>query len=313
MLKWSTWFLYGLYAFGQWLCIKSERQGKKIPCRCQSGYVVWITFNYYLVGSKFFPSCFLSPDSWFLIHTFCIHLFLLINLKPASTGQTTRDIRPQYIIGPFKFTGLKGCYGQFSGTGTGNMEPKVCRVVNVTAKPVSWMSIMTIVLQNWTGSISLTNKQSKGKYFLRPTFLEPAPNIILKFWKCSGIERIHYRKVDWKNGCVFGNKNSETKIKISFRIRKSRIENNTLWKSRSIRDYCVLKIKIQKIKIKSPFWIRKFVTQKICSGKLNPKIYSWKWDLECIFIRTNFFKGIFVFFLEIGWVQETIAQSKIYF
>lgn len=31
---------------------------------------------------------------------------------------------------------------------------------------------MTIVLQNWTGSISLTNKQSKGKYFLRPTFLE---------------------------------------------------------------------------------------------------------------------------------------------
>ena len=37
----------------------------------------------------------------------------------------------------------------------------------------------------------------------------------------------------------FGYKNLEKKIKISFRIKKSRIENNTFWKKLSERDYCV--------------------------------------------------------------------------
>jgi len=73
----------------------------------------------------------------------------------------------------------------------------------------------------------------------------------------------------------------ETKIKISFQIRKSRLENNTLWKSKSRRDYCVPEKGVRNVVLYVP----------------------------------HFLKDIFVFlFLELGavtWCRKQLPSNKI--
>lgn len=134
---------------------KKRKARKKIRCRCQSGYVVRLHLIIILVGSKFFPSCFLSSHTWFLIDTFCIHHFLFINLKPASTGQTIRGIRPQY------------------NSVVNSVEPKVSRV---EVESLLWRS--SPKLNGFHGSLSsnqsfllgyfvhLQNQRKKFKLFI---------------------------------------------------------------------------------------------------------------------------------------------------
>jgi len=55
----------------------------------------------------------------------------------------------------------------------------------------------------------------------------------------------------------FGNKNPETKIKILFRTKKFRIENNTFWKKNPEKRLLCFGNKNSETKMKNPFWIKK--------------------------------------------------------
>jgi len=54
----------------------------------------------------------------------------------------------------------------------------------------------------------------------------------------------------------FGYKNPEKKIKITFRIKKSKTENNTFRKKLSGRDYCVLEKGVQNVILYTPHFLK---------------------------------------------------------